>query len=392
MINMLNISYKNITIIALTAVFLLLVGAVFFYIKSPSVPLTDNNESGKESTVSVRPEVSIENSQKLISEKKYASAYVQLEKVLENEEFMEGLATNESYDLRKNTILKYRGSGEPDDSLVFIDNLIQNVKDKNLDINKRAESLTSIANCFHWLCRNDKVVMHIFSDELFKEYYNKGDLALANRDLLLLSYNSYSKTPKTASSLAYWYADELALNKFIRSSLSGREINEYVGFVRQYIKEGDDITKKMILEDKSYYSSHSNVGYLYRKFFSLGVLYSIGKATEREYQRSLLEVLEVFPKSKSAVVDDYAPFVFLLKAQFAINVKNSTPQQISLDLAKALGAIKNNKNPQSESITAFIRDKANDTTGRYSWHVIKDMQKIDSEWNEYVRQTESTGK
>jgi hypothetical protein len=59
-------------------------------------------------------------------------------------------------------------------------------------------------------------------------------------------------------------------------------------------------------------------------------------------------------------------------------------EEVTAYLNKALLIIESDPYPQSNEITDFIRDKAGDEDGRYSWHAIHNMAELSPEFNKFV--------
>ncbi len=320
---------------------------------------------------------------------RFAEAATIITKVLTDEKEKQTLTAAQLDYARRNLLSKYRATGNPNDSLDAVRELKKTVLDERMPIARRAESLSTLANSICWFGRSPEVLAAIFDEPPFDGYWH-GDPTLANRDLLLLSYEKYTPTAKTASSLAYWYADQVILSDLI--SVKTKKLDKqthitYVAEAKRYIAESEVLAAQEAKTSSKYTDSTRYIGYLYRRAFAIGALASVGELEKTDYQEAYALFHSEAARRTTAVSLQYTPFAHVLEARFEKNF--GAPDSVVVGhLKAALAAIDSDPNPQSNEIVDFIRDKALDIEGRYSWHAIHQMRKELKEFDVFVETVE----
>jgi len=391
--NSTNTTAKKILITCLlVVVIIIVVGAVLTYFKKDrSVPQTTHKGEVLDTVTYSKNQNTLDKAGTLMTSGDFAEAAKIFTEVINENNVNQTLTSEQLYTARRSLLAKYRATGVPRDSLAAVEEIKKTVFDESMPMIKRAESLSTLANSVCWFGRDPEVLAAIFNEPEFKAAW-KGDPTLANRDLLLLSYEKYTPTAKTASSLAYWYADQVVLNDLIKKELDTETRTKYVSEAKRYIKEANELSlKEYELSKQKYKLSARYLGYLYRNAFAIGALASVGELTKNDYQAAYALFHAEAEKSTSAVALQYTPFAYVLEAQFEKNFGGSSTI-ITSNLKKALIAIDSDPNPQSNEITDFIRDKALDIEGRYSWHAIQQMRKEFKEFGIFVETVELAAK
>ncbi len=291
---------------------------------------------------------------------------------------------------RRGLLSKYRATGNPADSILAVQELKKTILDERMSLRDRAESLTTLANSLCWFGRSEDVVAAIFNEEPFSAYWH-GDPTLANRDLLLLSYEKYTPTAKTAAALAYWYADQVILNDLVAKKLDAQVRTEYVAEAKRYIAESKDLSDAEAGRSKKYTRSVRYIGYLYRRAFAIGALAAVGQLPRSDYREAYALFHTEADRSGTIVALQYTPFAHVLEARFE-KIFGASDAVVNAHLTSALRLIDSDPNPQSNEIVDFIRDKALDAEGRYSWHAIQQMRAQLKEFDVFVETVEQAGR
>lgn len=372
--------------------------AALLYVEMRTIPQENSVRALDGSVVSaetyVKNESLLAHVAKLINTGRHKDAAAALVDVFDEEEVRDSLTAQQIYRARRDLLSKYRATGDPLDSLEAVRELKKTVLDERVPMSTRAESLTTLANSLCWFARSDGVIDAIFGEPPFDAYW-QGDPTLANRDLLLLSYEEYEPTAKTAAALAYWYADQVILNDLVKTRLDPQTRAEFVTEAKRYIAESallsDSEREKSVQRGGNYGRSARYIGYLYRRAFAIAALAAVGELPKDDYIKAYELFHSEADRSGSIVALQYTPFAYVLEAQFE-KIFGASQDMVNAHLIAALRAIDSDPNPQSNEIVDFIRDKALDAEGRYSWHAIQNMRRQLPEFDAFVAAVEEAGR
>lgn len=291
---------------------------------------------------------------------------------------------------RRLLLSEYRITGDPLDATNAVRELKKNILDPQMSAEQKAMSINTLATGPCWFARDEDIIREIYSGEPFSKYW-KGDVNQAVHDMLLWSYVDTYPTPKAAASLAYWYTDQVLLNDFVKKTLTKEKRAQYIAEAVRYIREADTLSAAESRKDPRYKNTQRFVGYLYRRAFAVGGLAVIGEATKEEYQGAFDLFFAESERQNYADSGQYIPFAHMLVARFSQELGES-PAVVQKHLTQAIEYVINDKNPQSNEISDFIRDKAFDVEGRFSWHAIHQLRKSSPEWDAFVTAIEDSRK
>lgn len=308
------------------------------------------------------------------------------------EEIARGEGSDEQYtsgqisEARRSTIFKYRITGDPADSLESIKDLQANILDENVRDKHRARSLNTLATAHCWFARDPKVIEAIYGEEPFSLYW-KGDPTLAVRDMLLWSHEGIYPTPKAAASLAYWYADQVLKNDYVKEELDAQTRENYIAEAKRYIAEADEFAERDKSIDEKYIDRQRYVGYLYRRAFAVGGLAAIGEVSEQDYEDAYALFWRESDRQNSHNGSGFRPFALILQAKFS-QLLGQDDEIAREYLEEAVAQIEADPVPQANEVVDFIADKVYDADGRFSWHAIHSLRGVSEVYDQFVTDVE----